>query len=272
MEKTALPKLFSYPVAFLFLITCAATLVGYPIFIALDGALPLESVINKTALLFLTITVYPLAKAFQYSTNDLGFNAPIATLWKKGLYGFLLGLLILAAAIAVEIQLEIHQFVDFSLLSIELFTTLLLKALFIGLIIALIEETLFRGLLFKFIQVRANPFIAIVLSALFFAFLRFLKSGLPAEQPNASLLNGFEIVAFSFANLINPEIVDSFLALFLVGLFLAIIRNKTGSIAHCIGLHASWVFLIMVSKRLTETNSQSEWFFWLDATMALSVI
>ncbi len=259
MEKTALPKLFSYPVVFLFLITCTATLAGYPIFIVLDGAFPLERVINRVTLLFLIISIYPLTKTFQYSANDLGFNGSIATLWKKGLYGFLFGLLILASVISVEIQLEIHKFVDLGLFSISSFTNLLFKALFSGLIIAFIEETLFRGLLFRFIQDRATPFIAIVLSALFFALLHFLKSGLPAEQSNATLLNGFEIVALSFANLVNPEIFDSFLALFFVGLFLAIVRNQTGSIAHCIGLHASWVFLIKSSKALTDINNQSEW-------------
>ena len=55
--------------------------------------------------------------------------------------------------------------------------------------------------------------------------------------------------------------LDSFLTLLLVGLLLAGVRERTGAIAACIGLHAGWVCVIKATKDLTAVNAGSDWSF-----------
>jgi hypothetical protein len=47
-------------------------------------------------------------------------------------------------------------------------------------------------------------------------------------------------------------IADAFLCLFAVGVVLAMIRAKTGNIAACLGLHAGWVWVMLVVRELTK--------------------
>jgi hypothetical protein len=55
--------------------------------------------------------------------------------------------------------------------------------------------------------------------------------------------------------------LDSFVALILVGVFLGMVRERTGHIGWCIGLHAGWVFVIQVARYLTDGNDASPYAF-----------
>ena len=48
------------------------------------------------------------------------------------------------------------------------------------------------------------------------------------------------------------EVSDAFLCLLAVGIVLAIIRSITGNIAACIGLHAGWVWVMLVTHELAQ--------------------
>ncbi len=50
-------------------------------------------------------------------------------------------------------------------------------------------------------------------------------------------------------------------ALTLAGVFLALVRERTGHIGWCIGLHAGWVFVIQVTRYLTVGNDASPYAF-----------
>jgi hypothetical protein len=52
-------------------------------------------------------------------------------------------------------------------------------------------------------------------------------------------------------------ILDAFLALFAVGVVLALVRSATGNIAACIGLHAGWVWVILVAHAISEPQEAS---------------
>ncbi|MET0984329.1 MAG: CPBP family intramembrane glutamate endopeptidase, partial [Steroidobacteraceae bacterium] len=58
------------------------------------------------------------------------------------------------------------------------------------------------------------------------------------------------------------SLIDSLLALFAVGVLLALIRQRTGAIAAGIGLHASWVMLIAVTRG-SSTDNQANPQDWL---------
>ena len=66
---------------------------------------------------------------------------------------------------------------------------------------------------------------------------------------------GWELLAGMFHSFQNPgDIVDSFFALFAAGLFLALVRERTGNIALCTGIHAGWVMAIKLVQEVTDAG------------------
>jgi len=53
-------------------------------------------------------------------------------------------------------------------------------------------------------------------------------------------------------------LVDSFLALFALGILLALVRLRTGAIAACIGLHAAGVCTIFILRDTTSINGAAK--------------
>ncbi len=74
---------------------------------------------------------------------------------------------------------------------------------------------------------------------------------------------GFAHVWTAFAGLAEPaRFVDSFLALFLLGVLLCQVRARMG-LWWCIGLHAAWVFSIRVYKELTVRDIVNPYQSWV---------
>jgi hypothetical protein len=76
--------------------------------------------------------------------------------------------------------------------------------------------------------------------------------------------HGFLVLARLFERYSEPlTFVDSFLALLMLGILLALIRLRTGAIAACIGLHAAGVCTIAVLRKATEVNATAEHADWV---------
>ena len=84
---------------------------------------------------------------------------------------------------------------------------------------------------------------------------------LPAGE-SASFANGFWILSHTFDDYAKGGIWDSFIALFLLGMYLALIRERTGNIAYVIGVHAGMVTVIKGFKGIAPTNHSSD-LIWL---------
>lgn len=112
-----------------------------------------------------------------------------------------------------------------------------------ALVVPLIEEWLFRGMLLGLWLRFARPLAACVLTALFFAFVHFLKLPEGAEVANpASMVAGFELLGKILYHFTEPLFfITDFAALFAVGLILAMARVRTRALWFSIGLHAGWI-------------------------------
>ncbi|MBA2410007.1 MAG: hypothetical protein H0V62_09645 [Gammaproteobacteria bacterium] len=67
--------------------------------------------------------------------------------------------------------------------------------------------------------------------------------------------SGIAILTHMFEQFAEPaDIPDSFLALFAVGMVLALVRAGMGHIAACIGLHAGGVLVIKLTKDITYAD------------------
>jgi hypothetical protein len=127
-----------------------------------------------------------------------------------------------------------------------------LGVLLAGLLIGLLEETFFRGALFAAVRRRGGAVQAAGWSALLYALVHFLKPhGLPPgvafDWAGAWLM--FQQV---FTGLCAWQHLDSLAALLAAGLFLGLVRERSGHIGWCIGLHAGWVFVIQLTRRATD--------------------
>ena len=132
-----------------------------------------------------------------------------------------------------------------------------LQAVVAGLLIAVLEETFFRGALFAAIRRREGLAPAILWSAGLYAVLHLMKpSALPAGVP-FDWAGAWAMFAGVFLDVFQWRHLDTFLALLMVGVFLALVRDFTGHIGWCVGLHAGWVFVIQVTRRLTDGNPSS---------------
>ncbi|MBV1912287.1 MAG: CPBP family intramembrane metalloprotease [Cycloclasticus sp.] len=230
-----------------------AATIAYPLFqLVGNDTYRFESWVTRSALLFLILGLIPCIKYFDLSLRSLGHNQSFPNFFKKASRGFISGLIILGVVVASLIYLDVRTLAD----DAQLTLTFILKALAAGLIVALIEETLFRGLFFKLTKKWHGGYTAVLVSSFFYAILHFIK---PVEHIEQTLLNfnsGFEVIANAFKG-ISFMTTDDFFALFVVGILLALVRRQTHTLAYCIGLHASWVFLLKITKELTDGNNVS---------------
>ncbi|ORU94250.1 MAG: abortive infection protein [Cycloclasticus sp. symbiont of Bathymodiolus heckerae] len=243
---------------FYFLIASAlAATIAFPLFQAFgNDAYKFESWVTRSALLFLILGLIPSIKYLKLSLDSIGHNVATKSASKQITIGFVIGLIILSVVIASLLVLDVRVIST----DIHLTFKLILKALLAGIVVAFIEETLFRGLFFTLTKKWHNATVAVLVSSFFYASLHFIK---PLEHIDQNLLtfsSGFEVIFNAFKAF--PQLhLDDFFALFVVGVLLALVRLRTQSLTYCIGLHASWVFLIKICKELTDSNKTSDWAF-----------
>jgi membrane protease YdiL (CAAX protease family) len=249
------------PLAVLLAVSMAACLLGYFLIQAVGDRFSLSKIISKTTLLFLVLSIFPAMAWLKINRSDLGF-APGKSLLKQIFQGFALGLLTLLPVLLAEYLLGIQ-----SLDQTKQWTALLIArktglALLLSLLISVIEEPLFRGLLIASLGRKMPLFAAIAISAFYYASLHFLRSHSQVSAEAANLSSGFGLLAEAFGNLFNSYNFPDWLALFAVGIFLGVLRTRSpANLGLCIGCHSAWVWQIKMSKTLFDTHHSSPYGF-----------
>ncbi|MDR0740812.1 MAG: CPBP family intramembrane metalloprotease [Puniceicoccales bacterium] len=138
-------------------------------------------------------------------------------------------------------------FLDFTWETPSLF--FLTKALLGALLIALLEEWLFRGFIFRFLLDKMRPVLAFTASAFIFAYLHFRPTySLFVTQEPTTFSNGF----YCLYELIFHSLVGiswfKFLIIFSLGYLLASVYFYTQKLTAAIGLHAGVIFPLTIFK------------------------
>ncbi|MEE8264521.1 MAG: hypothetical protein V3R40_04610 [Gammaproteobacteria bacterium] len=94
-----------------------------------------------------------------------------------------------------------------------------------------------------------------------YAAVHFIRPRIEIPFDDVGWFSGFTVLSDFFSSYWNLGFLDSFLALLAAGIFLALVRLKTGHIGYCIGIHAGWVLSLKMTKRLTGLDYQSDWGF-----------
>ncbi len=130
-----------------------------------------------------------------------------------------------------------------------------------GLVVALVEETFFRGLMFRAVLRDSGPATAVWTTAILYSAIHFFAR---VKIPHAEVAwdSGITLLGSALARFADPvPIADAFITLAIVGLLLGLVRHWTGSIAAGIGLHMGWVCVIKATSTVTRHDEAARWSF-----------
>ena len=250
------------PLVVLCIAMMLACLLAYGILVVLGDIFPIKRLISKGTQLFLVLSIFPLTKYLKLSWSDIGFT-PKPIFYRELLKGFVVGLVVLLPIISLLLFLDIRtfdaskQWAVFSVIKM-----LLLSALLPAILISLIEEPIFRGILLSSQYKYFTKSSAIIVSAICYAALHFLKTNMDVAYEDITLLTGFQLIGNALSNAVSLNNLSAFIALFMVGVFLGGARLYQGlGIGFCIGCHSAWVFLIKATKQGSSLDKNAEYFY-----------
>ncbi len=183
---------------------------------------------------------------------SLGYGAPRREFLRELLLGLALGVATMLAVVGIMVALGLLDWRPDARLAVGALAKLVLARLASGLAVALIEETFIRGALFTAIQRESGTRLAIVLTSILYSASHFFgKVRIPPDQVTA--WSGVDLIAGTLHTFSDPlGIADAFLCLAAVGVVLAVVRAITGNIAAGLGLHAGWVWIMLVAHELSQ--------------------
>ncbi len=238
-----------------------ACIVSYFIVQGIGEFVPFRKIISKSTQLFLVLSIFPAMAYLKINKEELGFAArPVFV--KQLLQGFGLGFMTLMPVFIVQYVLKINVIDDTLIWTVGWVARNMAISLLLALIISLIEEPLFRGILLVGLNKKIPVMAAILISASYYAALHFLgnKTDIPVQELN--LFSGFTLLGEAVGNLLNPNRLSAFFALLMVGIFLGVLRTQIkSSLGLCIGCHTCWVWQIKMSKQLFNTDFSSDYLY-----------
>ncbi|MEP7078614.1 MAG: CPBP family intramembrane glutamic endopeptidase [Chthoniobacterales bacterium] len=221
--------------------------------LAARGVLPFldhyefETFFHRALLIGAVVFLWPLLRSLRIGEWRAGLGLrsnPRAT--RDTIAGFLLSalpLLLCGAAIVVCGLYSVRNAIRWPALGSVFAATI---------VVPLVEETLFRGLILGVLLRGMSKAAAIFLTSALFSVLHFLKA---PENTNAvvTATSGFVSIANAFVQFGQPLLLlAGFSTLFLIGWILADARVRTQSLWLPIGLHAGWIFANGVFNKIAH--------------------
>ncbi len=227
------------------------------------GHFPLHRVFSRITLLgLIAITVWLLVRYGLANRQVLGFALPWPRFLRRAAIGLLAGIVLMAIAILPLFLLHVRDWSTNAPPHWTGWLPLILRGLGSGIAVALIEEAFFRGAMQGALtQIGATRW-ALFAVPVFYAALHFLGRAVSVPDDQVNAWSGFVAWSGFFAGYAQPlAILDAFIALWCVGLLLALVRRRWGDIAGCMGLHAGFVMTIAVFRKVSSPAPASDWSF-----------
>ncbi|MDP8985919.1 MAG: CPBP family intramembrane metalloprotease [Pseudomonadota bacterium] len=227
----------------------------YPAWLLLHPAFhfPFHRIGDRIGMLALAIGFLLVAGRLRLSDRvSLGYGVPRREFLREMSIGLALGIATMTAVVAVMTALGLLDWTQATQITGAAVIKLVLLRLLSGLAVGFIEETFLRGAMLTAIERESGARAAVLLTAIVYSATHFFASfKIPPDRVGA--WSGIELLAGTLHSFAQPlGIADAFLCLLAVGLVLGIIRLTTGNIAACIGLHAGWVWVMLVVHELSQ--------------------
>jgi len=221
-------------------------------------------VASRIAMLVLVVGLVGLCRHLRLTTKrDFGYALPWRRFLAQSLMWGVVGMATAAVGAAFLLSTQLRIMDPSFVPSAAGFARIFLVGAGSGISVALLEETVFRGVMHTAIERESGIWTAALLTAPLFAVLHFFaKVRIPAADVGWG--SGFHLLALSFAPLGHPALVlDSFLSWLVVGLILSLTRVLTGNIAVAIGLHAGWVVVLRMLQESTTSGNSPAYSAWV---------
>lgn len=243
---------------FAFLCGCLilGALLTYPLVLSGWFAIEPARIMSRLTQVFILLGAWPFLRWCGVSDRvSLGYGVQRRCFLRALGLGWLMGVALLLVPALVLVQTAV--LVPSPLVTWDQIARKAVQALAAGLLIAWLEETFFRGALWSAIRRHGGWVPAAVGSAVLYAIVHFMKpAGLPAGMA-FDWSGAFTMFTQVFVAGLDWQDLDSAATLFLAGLLLALVRERTGHIGWCIGLHAGWVWVIQITRKVTDPNPES---------------
>ncbi|MBN2490199.1 MAG: CPBP family intramembrane metalloprotease [Planctomycetes bacterium] len=218
----------------------------------------------RAAMVIALLGLWPLLRWRRLQDRaSLGYALSRAQFLARLWWGWLAGLVVLAGLLGLEwlagIRLPRPEIDPSKLL------TVVVGGIIGGLLVALIEETFFRGVMHSALRRRLSFATTASLSAALYASLHFVRPPRLAADFEVTWNTGWKLLAAMPRAYAEPlALLDSWIALFAVGVFLSLVRERSGNIALAIGLHAGWIAVIKTGKYVTMLQTEAPLAFLVD--------
>jgi membrane protease YdiL (CAAX protease family) len=128
-------------------------------------------------------------------------------------------------------------------------------------VVSILEEIFFRGYFFQLSKRAMGYARAVMLNALFFSLLHYVKPSTPNGFGPVDWKSGFAMLGLAFQRFLDPSaILPGLLVLMLIAWILCWAFEKTGSLSLAIGCHAGWILVQQFASALpTSASSFPTW-------------
>ena len=194
---------------------------------------------------------------------SLGYGVARPMFLREMALGLGLGVLTMAAVVGFMTALGLLDWSAAERITAGAVVDVVLLRLLSGLATAFIEETFLRGAMLTGILRESGAAAAVLLTALVYAATHFFASfKIPAAEVTPS--SGMVLLSGTLHLFAHPSgIADAFCCLFAVGVVLGTLRVVTGNIAAGMGLHAGWVWVMLVAHEVTRPRRDAPLSFLL---------
>jgi len=234
---------------------------AYPLKLLLDPVLGLafrKYLTYATLISGLIISGVYLQLYNLLSIKAFGFDGITDKFLSSMLNGIVFGIILMLMIEVLLFLLGIHELDSTRSITINSISLLLVKGLIAGLLIGLIEESIFRGALFSGLYKQTGAVITVFFTSLIYSTVHFIRYRDLPPDIDIGWLTGITMMPEAFRRFHQWSILDYFLTLFIFGVLLGLLRLKHKNIATCIGVHAGIVMLIKIADYFTNRTHNSD--------------
>ncbi|HHJ39953.1 MAG TPA: CPBP family intramembrane metalloprotease [Methylothermaceae bacterium] len=252
--------LLSLPLLYLMASAILGTVIAYLIY-PFSQALAFDSLVVRSTQLVMILGTIVIIYLFRLTLKDLGaFGLDGLHIFRAFGSGFGMGFLIIAPVLWLQFAFDIRH-LNGSMAEMSHSVAIKIPAFFIiALLVAVLEEWVFRGVLLGLLWRYASIPFGIIINAIYFAGLHFLRGEWPVDT-QVTLLRGLEMAVIAFSQWFSRAQWDVMLALISVGILLGAVRWRLNCLGYCVGIHASWIIIIKTTRVISDLTKDSPWLF-----------
>jgi CAAX protease family protein len=238
------------------------------------AAEPFNRFVDRSLLILALAGLWPLLRALGVTSwREAGLVRPQGQ-WRKLLGGLLLGFFSLAIVAGLAIVCGDRVFNRAE--TAHKMVSVVFKAVGTAVVVAVMEEILFRGGIFGGLRKFFYWPLALVISSMIYALVHFLRR---AEFSGAvTWHSGLTLLPRMLDGFLDIHaLVPDFFNLTLVGVLLGLAYQRTGNLYFSIGLHAGWIFWLKTYGAFTAAAPRAATWFWgtskmIDGWLALIIL